>query len=273
MKKNYKDITIISTLYKTPQNKLKNLGCYKNFKILIFDQEGNENTEKYLKNKLKLNVKYFLSSKNIGLSKSSNFLLSKVKTKYCLFTQPDIKISNTSIKILHKIILKDKDLIFVSPNHSTGHRIKFKSREYDIKKKINYSCILCDVKKLKKIGFFDEDFFLYWEDIFLERKINLSKFKMGIAYKAKAIHSSSQSSEKSYKTEYIRSLNYIYGELVYDFKLNKLRLLKIIRKLIQNIFLFIFNILLFQLKQALKKFSNIIGILKFVQFYIRKKIL
>ena len=36
--------------------------------------------------------------------------------------------------------------------------------------------MLCDVKKLKKIGFFDEDFFLYWEDIDLIERINNSKF-------------------------------------------------------------------------------------------------
>ena len=267
MKKNYKDITVILTLYKTPINKLNNLLNYKNYKILILDQGENISTKMYLKNKLNLDIKYFSSKENIGLARSSNFLLSKVKTKYCLFTQPDISICGKSIKILKNIMIKKKDLILITPNHSK----KLKKRiDYKIEKKINFSCVLFDVKKIKKIGFFDEDFFLYWEDIFLERKINASKFKMAVANKAKVKHSISQSSKKSYKTDYIRRLNFMYGELVFDFKLKKLRLLKVLRKLIQNIFLFVFNILFFQLKEAIGNVAKINGLFKFINFFIKK---
>ena len=83
-------------------------------------------------------------------------------------------------------------------------------------------------------------------------------------------HNSSQSSEKNFKTDFIRDSNFIYGELVYEFKLNKLRFLKIFRKFFQNIFLFIFFFLFFQLKSALKKIALITGILKFVFFYLKK---
>ena len=117
MKKNYKNITIILTLYKTPKDKLNNLKNYKNYKIIVFDQENDPNTKIYLKKKLNLNISYYSSNKNIGLSKASNFLLSKVKTKFCLFTQPDIIIKDDSIQKLHNVINKKKDLIFVSPNH------------------------------------------------------------------------------------------------------------------------------------------------------------
>ena len=48
MKKNYKNITVILTLYKTPKNKLDNLKNYKNYKIIVFDQENDQNTKIYL---------------------------------------------------------------------------------------------------------------------------------------------------------------------------------------------------------------------------------
>ena len=105
MKKNYKNITVILTLYKTPKNKLNNLINYKNYKIIVFDQENDHDTKIFLKKKLNLNLSYYSSDKNIGLSKASNFLLSKVKTKFCLFTQPDIIIKDDSIqKLYHRII-------------------------------------------------------------------------------------------------------------------------------------------------------------------------
>ena len=92
--------------------------------------------------------------KNIGLSKSSNFLFSKVKTKFCLFTQADVKIDYNSIKKLYNVINKNRGIILVSPNHSL-----IKKQKIEITKDIDFSCLLIDVKKMKKIGFFDKDFF------------------------------------------------------------------------------------------------------------------
>ena len=48
MRENIKEISVILTLYKTPKDKLKNLLNYKNFKLLVFDQEGT-NHRKILK--------------------------------------------------------------------------------------------------------------------------------------------------------------------------------------------------------------------------------
>ena len=93
---------------------------------------------------------------------------------------------------------------------------------------------------------------------------------MAVAINAFVKHDSSQSSEKNFRTDFIRYSNFIYGELVYEFKLNKLRFLKIFRKFFQNIFLFIFNILFLQLKDAFKRIALITGILKFVFFYLKK---
>ena len=39
------DLTIIITLYKTPIDKLKTLNQYKNYPILIFDQETENNSK------------------------------------------------------------------------------------------------------------------------------------------------------------------------------------------------------------------------------------
>ena len=96
---------------------------------------------------------------------------------------------------------------------------------------------------------------------------------MAVVFNSTVKHDSSQSSERNYKTDYIRFSNFIYGELIFEFKLNKLRFLKVFRKLIQNIFLFIFNILIFQLKDAFKNIALISGILKFVIFYIKRIII
>tara|TARA_B110001452_G_C15222188_1_gene423685 strand:- start:35 stop:841 length:807 start_codon:yes stop_codon:yes gene_type:complete len=265
------NITVILTLYKTPLDKIKKLIQYKEYKTIFFDQNTNGANKKKLKKILNFKFKYYYSLKNIGLSKSSNYLLSKVKTKYCLFTQPDISIDKSSIEKLEKAINKNKDIIFAAPKYiSKKNKINSLSKNSQIKivKNLNMACMLCDVKKLKKIGFFDDDFFLYWEDIFLLKKINQTNYKMVNVSNAFAIHESSKSSEDNYKTRYIRDMNYMYGELLYDYKLGKLRLIKLYRKLIQNLILFFFNITIFQLKEVLKNIAKINGVLKFIKFYL-----
>ena len=62
---------------------------------------------------------------------------------------------------------------------------------------------------------------------------------MAIANNIEVEHQASQSSKKNYITEYIRKKNYMYGEFLFDLKLNKLRFLKILRK-ISSEFYFIF---------------------------------
>lgn len=265
-----KDITVITTIFNTPKNKLKNLKNYKKFKTLIFEQEAKNNSISELKKYLGFELEYFPSSKNIGLSKSSNFLFNKVKTKYCLFTQADVQISFQSILNLRNILNFNRKLICVCPSSYLNKKKNKNKIEY--KNRIDLSCVLIDVKKMRKIGFFDEDFFLYWEDIYLMRKINNSNFKMAEAKNVFYKHDASHSTNNSNRILIIRSSNYIFGELVYDQKINKLRIIKVARKLIQNFFLFFFNIFKFQLKDSFKNYANFIGVLKFILYYFKKKL-
>jgi len=264
-----KKISVILTLYKTPIEKLNNLNLYKKFPLIVFDQEGSLKEKKKIKKVLKRNFRYYFSKQNIGLSCASNYLLKKVRTKYMVFTQPDIIIDEKSILNLTKIFKKDKEIIFVTPVITKGSS-NSRQKKIFYKKKIKAACMICDVKKLKKIGFFDEDYFLYWEDIDLMKKINSSNYKMVVASYIFAKHASSQSSENNLKTEYIRSSNFIYGELVFDYKHKKLRVVKIFRKILQNLIFFFFNLIKFQLKKSIINLSIIFGILKFVLYYFRK---
>ena len=189
------DITVILTLYKTPKSKIKKLKQYKNFKTILFDQDSDGLIKNEIKKILNFNFKYYFSSKNIGLSKSSNFLLSKVKTKYCLFTQPDILIDEKSINLLKKTINIRRDVIFVAPTHNKKTKSKKLNNlpKYTIVRNLKAACMLCDVNKLKKIGFFDDDFFLYWEDADLCRRLRATGDHVRYVQDATAIHRVGQS--------------------------------------------------------------------------------
>jgi|TARA_B110001452_G_scaffold263470_1_gene264952 GT2 family glycosyltransferase len=266
------DITVILLLYKTPIELLNNLKSYKKFNVIVLDQSNDKIFKKRLL-KIIPNIKnYQLSKKNHGFAKGINKLVKKVKTKYFFCTQPDVSISERSIIELKKTMQKRKsDAAIVVPSINIKRKY-FKNQSYNevITKSMIGATFLSDKRKFENLGMFDEDFFFYWEDIEFSNRIQNSNFKIFKNKKSIAIHQNSKSSGDSLKIDYIRSKNFIYGELLYDFKVKKIRILKIIRKLIQNLVFFFFNILLFQLKATTISFAKIIGILKFLKFYIKK---
>ena len=129
---------------------------------------------------------------------------------------------------------------------------------------------LSDKKKFTELGMFDEDFFFYWEDMELSNRINKSNYQMFLNKRSKAIHKNSKSSVDSLKIDIIRNKNFIFGEMLYDYKVKKIRKLKIIRKLLQNLFFLFFNIFSFKLKASVISLAKISGILLFLKFYIKK---
>lgn len=260
------NITVIITLYKTPEKYLKNLNQYKNYKTIIFNQ-GNTHKISELKKILKINFKYFGSNKNIGFSKATNFLISKVKTKYFLFTQADITIDKKSIKYLLNEIKKNKNIIFAGPNFKPSEKLLKKTIQ---KKNLNAACMICDTAKVRKIKFFDEDYFLYWNDEDLMERVKKSPYKMIQVSKAKAVHESSKSSIENFRVKFLRSKHFKLGELLFDYKFNKLRIVKIFRQIIQSLIKLIFFTLLLNKEKIVANLGYLVGILNFLLFYIKK---
>ena len=267
------NLSIVITLFKTPVDKLKKLNQYKNYTTLIFDQATKNNSEQISK-ALDGEFKYFHSEKNLGLCKSTNFLISKVKTKYFLFTQADIEIDEISIENLMKGMNLREDIIFAGPVFSASKSLKEKNQlteNYKIKSELDASIMICDVEKVKKIGFFDEDYFLYWEDKDLMERVNKSNFKMIQILNSFVIHDGGKSTPDNAKVKFIRRINFKYGELLFDLKHKKLRIIKILRQIFQNIFLLPFNLFVLNKNKIIENISQIFGILKFVKFIFLKK--
>ena len=265
-----KNLSIIITLYKTPSKMLNNLVQYKDFKLFIFDHDIQNNKSK-ISSILKKKFYYNFSKYNVGLSRATNFLISKVKTKYFLFTQADIKISKKSISALLSAFRQDKNIIFAAP-------VLKKSFTKGIKAKLQYqndldaSVMMCDTKKVKKLGFFDENFFLYWEDKDLMQRVKKSSFKMVKVLHSNAVHLGGKSTQDDNNTKLVRKINFKYGEFVFDLKYKRLRLLKIIRNFFKNSIFLIFNIFFFNKSGLINNYSNIAGTLKFIYNFLFKKI-
>ena len=262
MKKNYNlnDITVIFPLYRTPHKLIDRFEQYGSLKLIILDQSNDQILRnKILKKKLKIQ-KYIQIDKNIGYSKACNLLFRNVKTKYCLLTQADVKINIKSIFKLRKSITETKNCIIAAPNFN-NYKITSKIK---IVKNVIGANFLFDSKKMRKLNFFDESFFLYWEDVDLCNRINKKKYKMIIVNNARAKHFTSKSSKDDLNTFFIRNINFKFGEYLFYKKNNKLKKYKALRQIITNFFYIFINFLRLDFLKSLRSIAFILGILKFI---------
>tara|TARA_Y100001970_G_scaffold249153_1_gene319399 strand:- start:2270 stop:3094 length:825 start_codon:yes stop_codon:yes gene_type:complete len=267
----YKDITIIILLFNTPNKFLINLKNYKNFKIVILDQSNDFETKKKIKKILPNILYYKITKTNYGFAKAINFLSKKVKTKFFLCTQPDVKIDLKSILNLKKIFNKKKDCIISLPKITTYKNYKFTNkRQKIIPVKNMIGAIFLTKKKLfNQINKFDEDFFFYWEDVDLSRRIRNSKFKLYINKDSKAAHFAGQSTSKTFKDKFIKNVNFKFGEYLYQYKYSELKLIKIFREPITKFLLIFFYLFTFQFKKSNMNFFHFIGIIKFFIYHLK----
>ena len=258
------NISVIILLFQTRENLLKNLKQYRDFKVLILDQSNDLELKKKIK-KFLPKIEYYISMNvNMGFAKGINFLAKKVKTKYFLCTQPDIKIDKKSIMHLSKTFNLKKNCIISVPkiDDFKNYNIKNKKKIYSVKNIIG-AIFLANKKRFLDIKMFDENFFFYWEDIDISNRIQKSKYKIYINHSSKAVHSWS-STKFNFHTFYIKQVNFKYGELLYQYKNNQLKYIKVFRQPFTLLLNSILYLILFNPEKSLSNLFRINGIIKFI---------
>ena len=129
------------------------------------------------------------------------------------------------------------------------------------------AAMFCKTSELIKIGLFDENFFLFYEDDDLCRRINNKKKSIIQVCDAVAIHQHGEGESISnfLKKTFIINYNMTYSELFYFYKINKHHeKFNILKKKIPNyIFKFIFKFFLIRFNKSVYFFSKILAFLKF----------
>ena len=276
-----KEVTIIILAYKSShiiKNCLKNI-INKGYKIVIVDNCSEDNLEDILKpNYQNSGIELILLQNNVGFSKGNNIALRKVKTKYALLLNPDAIIDEESIDNMVIEAEKDMDIAMVNPlffgediptkNEILQKRKNLKDVEY-----ANFICCGASLMRMeifKKIGFLDENIFLYGEDDEISHRVISNNYKNITATKSTCSHINQASVKienkwQKYKMLYFRSWHQGWGK-TYLKRKNK-NVVKIWLKIFHRLFLAIFYLLKFDLNKAINRFaifsgsiSNLIGI-------------
>ena len=207
------DITIVIASFKS-EKKIKNClnSIDKQAKVLVIENSNNlsfkENLEKEFSN-----VECVLAGANIGYGSANNIGLKKVKTKYALILNPDATLHSSALENFIKATEKIYDFAIMAP-YIQEEKDKF-DKKNDLKNispvevgNVKGFAMFLNISEFREVGFFDENFFFYFEEIDLcKRLINHGK-KIYLIPEIKIDHGGGLSHDQSINVEMELSRNW-----------------------------------------------------------------
>ena len=194
-----------------------------NIKIIVVENSDNIFVKKYLENKFS-NVEVIITKQNLGYGKGNNFGISKVKTQYAFILNPDAILEKNCLSELSKAQVNLKgDFTILAPNLSNNYGY-FSSPKNNLQNEIlevDYVkgfAILINLKKINFDKIFDENFFLFLEEIDLCKRIKNLGGKIFVAMNSKVQHSGKQASEYSLNIELCRNWHWMWSLFYYNYK-------------------------------------------------------
>ena len=280
----YNDVTLIVVCFKSEELIKSNLKELKKFKTIIVDNSNSKETYNLVKDVP--SIEYIKTNKNIGYGMANNLGVKNAKTPYIMIINPDVVIDSDSIGLLYEKYLSYKNVGLVAPslydtnnkrrtNGSISRLKKNKSKNLNVQNLAEgdtcYDFVVgCSLFMSRdffnKIGGFDKDFFMYFEDNEICDKIyRNNKYILEIP-DSKMIHREGLSSNFDYFTNIKLSIIHKISEYIYYRKnMSVIRLYLIILK---HFFDFtqrsIVNLLLFRFKKSFQNFLRIISIILYI---------
>ena len=202
-----KDLTIIFVSYHSKdliEKPLKKID--KDVQVLIVENSIDTSVKKQLESKYP-NVKVIIPEENLGNGGGINTGLNLVNTKYAFYLDIDTLPNDKTIPQLYEYANKIKDFSILGPS---VNEFKYKEEFYNKKNVMNKvhsmnfmtGCALFfNMEVIKKIGFFDQNIFLYYEENDLYLRCLKQNKPIYLIEDAKIDHLGNSSSNKKFKHE------------------------------------------------------------------------
>ena len=207
-----KDITIIIASFKS-EKKIKNClnSIDKQAKVLVIENSSNlafkENLEREFNN-----IECFLTGANIGYGSANNIGLKKVKTKYALILNPDATLDSSALENFIKATEKIHNFAIMAPyiqeEKNKFDKIYLKNIYPTEVENVKGFAMFLNISEFNDIGFFDENFFFYFEEIDLCKRLTNHRKKIYLIPEIKIDHGGGVSHDQSINNEMELSRNW-----------------------------------------------------------------
>jgi GT2 family glycosyltransferase len=214
------------------------------YEIIVVDNNSSDGSQEFVRENHP-DVNLIINEKNVGFSRANNRGLQECRGEYTLLQNTDTVVLPGAIEILIKALQSNPGLGAVGPallqeedtfQVSFGRRVSFLpellqkgflnqfyrswlriSRKPHTVGWLSAACLLVPYSVLQEVGFFDENFFLYFEDIDLCVRIKKSGYDLLFQPLARVIHVGGAATAK---TKWLSRFNYRKSQLYFYRKHN-----------------------------------------------------
>mgnify|MGYP001223917548 FL=1 len=224
----------------------------KKYPIIVVENSIDKKLKLELEQKYQ-NVNCILPKENLGYGGGNNLGLSKVKTNYTLILNPDVILMENSIENFFITVSKVPNFGIIAPISANERYDNFNhEKDLNIKEVENVKgfAMFLNMKNLEKSNFFDDNFFLYLEEIDLCKRVRLMDVKIFIDPSIKVEHfgGTSHNSEINKPMELSRNWHWMWSSFYFNKKHYGylFALIKIFPKFFSSLFKFIFYLIIFK---------------------------
>ena len=251
-----REITIVVNTFKS-EDKIHN--CLKsispNYKVIVVENSSDEKFKNNLEQKYP-NIECILTNSNLGYAKGNNLGLSRVKTKFALILNPDAALEENTIKNFFSSSKKIKNFSMLGPaKQNEFSQIDDNQDKEDIFEvdKLKGFAIFLNIEQFKEIGFFDENFFIYLEEIDLCKRLKEKNKKIFLDKNIIIHHLGGSSHNKSidFEMELSRNWHWMWSTFYFNKKHFGFfySLIKVSGKFFSSLLKMIFYFMLFNKKK------------------------
>ena len=241
-------------------------------KVIIIENSNNIKFKEELEKKYS-NLKCFLAGENLGYAKGNNLGLSKVKSKYALILNPDATLSSDTLEEFLNSAENFPNFAIIGPakqdEYSISHDKENPEQVFQVNSLKGFAMFL-NLEEFKEVGFFDENFFIYLEEIDLCKRFKKKGKKIYLDRKVIVNHIGGSSHNKKIDFEMELSRNWHWMWSTFYFNKKHFGYLYAVISVSKNFFSSLIKILFFSLifNQLKKKiylhrflglFNSIIG--------------
>ena len=172
-----KELTIVIVTFRSDEKITECLKSISNeIPVIVVENSNNENFRKKIEQSF-FNVSCILTGENKGYSFANNIGLKQVKTKYALVLNPDTILDKEAIKNFFIASKKLEDFWLIGPANDQMVGVNFKKKNFIEVNNLKGFAIFFNIKKFNH-KYFDENFFLFFEEIDLCEKVKKNKCKI-----------------------------------------------------------------------------------------------
>jgi GT2 family glycosyltransferase len=228
------------------------INCENNdFEIIVVDNDSRDGSIEMLQEEFSDKIKLIANASNEGFGVANNQGAKIVKGEFLFFLNSDTIMKNNILSELEKIFIENKGIGTVAPKllledeseqpfafgfypkilnvifEKFKRAPKYLNKPFEVEW-VSGAALIIRREIFKKLGGFDENFFMYFEDIDLCKRVKELGFKVIVCPELSLTHLCGKSISRFVKRKsyYYKSQDYFYKK---HFGLFKMYLMKIIR--------------------------------------------